>query len=171
MSPGFVYEDLARGGIYTKAELTSWQEQISYGDLHEVIVKTLTMGMCVGDGSCRAAPSSPAYHLQNLLDPSKIMETIDPIENLKGMVVDNAVWISLLVLLIEGLKFIAFISSIFTTLLQEGIQGLLAILYILFCGPRIASKRVICKGRALCKLPEDVPLCPMERAPTSESNM
>ena len=94
----------------------------------------------MGDVSCRAAPSSPAYHLQNLLDPNKIIETINPMEHMKNLIVDNAVWISLLVLLIEGLKFIAFISSIFTTLLQEGVQGLLAILYILFCGPQIASE-------------------------------
>ena len=64
-------------------------------------------------------------------------------------------WISLAVLLLEGLKFIIFVSSIMTTLLQEGVSGLLAVLYMLFCSPGIASERVVQKGHHMRKRKED----------------
>ena len=139
LAPRYQREDLSVGGIYIGAELDSWREHIAYGDLHTAIVKTLTMGVCVGDGTCQASPSSPAYHLNNLLNLENLFEAIDPIEHVKSFIKKNTVYISLLVLLIQGLKFVAFVSSIFTTLLQEGVQGMMAVLYLLFCG-KIARK-------------------------------
>ena len=68
----------------------------------------------------------------------------------------------LLVLLIEGLKFVAFISLIFNTLLQEDIQGLMTVLCLLFCGPCIASEKIVCKGKQVHrKNKEEIPFTPI----------
>ena len=55
--------------------------------------------------------------------------------------------VSLLVLVIEGFKAIIFLTSIITTLVQEGVDGFKAIIYILCCGPLHQKDRIKRRGR------------------------
>ena len=160
LSPDYSHEDLSRGGIYTEEELTSWNQHVQFGDLHEAIIKTITLGVCNGQGTCPASPEVPAYHLNNLLDPEHLLEDINPVEHVKTFIVDNAVWVSVAVLVWETLKMIVFLSSIVTTVLQEGLSGLLAVMYVIVCGSRLASERVMRKGKRR-KLKENIPLYPI----------
>ena len=57
-------------------------------------------------------------------------------------------------------------TSIATTLFQEGVSGLLAVLYVLFCSAKITSERVVRKARK--RKAEDYPLYP---APKTERAM
>ena len=82
-----------------------------------------------------------------MLNPEQNLEdSINPIKHVESFITNNAVWISVAVLLLEGFKFLIFMSTIMTTLLQEGVSGLLAVLYVLFCSPRITSERVVRKA-------------------------
>ena len=59
-------------------------------------------------------------------------------------------------------------TSIATTLFQEGISGLLAVLYVLFCSAKITSERVVRKARK--RKAEDYPLYPVPKAERSMEN-
>ena len=72
---------MAQGGIYTEEELKSWSQHIMFGDLHSAIVKSITLGVCNGQGMCPASPESPAYHLNNLINPEHFLETVNPIKH------------------------------------------------------------------------------------------
>ena len=170
LDPGYQHEDLSAGGIYTEDELKSWSDKIMYGDLHQAIIKSITLGVCNGQGTCPMSPELPAYNLDNLLNPAQILEgNINPIKHVKDFITDNAVWISIAVLLLEGFKFLIFMSTIMTTLLQEGVSGVLAVLYVLFCSPRITSERVVRKARRKRKA-EDYPLYPIAEEPEKQES-
>ena len=131
-----------------------------FGDLHAAIVKTIMLGVCNRQGTCPTSLKAPDYHLNNLLDPDHLLETVNPVEYVKSFIVENAVWISLAVIVWETLKMIVFLSSIVTTVLQEGLSRLLAVMYVIICGSHLASEQVMRKGKRR-KLKENIPLYPI----------
>ena len=149
LSPGFVHEDISTGGIYTSAELTSWKEHLQFGDLHEAITKTITMGICNGQGTCTSQPSTPNYNLENLLNPENLEKEMDPFAYITNLVQVYGSWMALLVLVIEGLKAIIFLTSLVTTFIQEGAQGFKALVYIICCGPLHEKDRITRRGRQI----------------------
>ena len=143
----FEHDDVSQGGIYTQAELDSWKEHVEFGDLHQAITKTLTMGVCAGQGTCSAAQSAPVYNLQNLLASTDAVTSLNPFKRLSDWIEKSGVYVALLVLIIEGVKAIIFLTSIITTLVQEGVDGFKAIIYILCCGPLHQKDRIKRRGR------------------------
>ena len=135
-----------------------------YGDLHSAIVKSISLGVCSNEGTCPVAAGTPAYNLNNLLNTEHLINDagINPIKHIKNFIVENAVWICLVDLLLNCFKFIIFMTSIATILFQEGISGLLAVLYVLFCSAKITSERVVRKARK--RKVEDYPLYPVPKA-------
>ena len=150
MAPGYRHEDLATGGIYTEAEMKSWAEKIMYGDLHSAIVNSLTLGICHNDGTCPVASETPAYNLKNLITAEgleHLADDINPLKKVKEWIKDNTVWICLLDLVFMGIRFLVFWASVGSTMLQEGIAGVIAAFYVLCCSSKISSERIIRKGR------------------------
>ena len=124
------------------------------------------MGVCVGAGSCRSGGNSPAYHLDNLIDPAKIVGVVDPFVKIESFINKYGTYASILVLLIEGFRFVAFITCIIQTLLREGANGVIAVLYLFFCGARITADKIARRRKALRRHhKEEMPLYPIPEAP------
>merc|ERR1712090_7354 len=110
---------------------------------------TITMGICNVQGTCTSQPSTPNYNLENLLNPENLEKEMDPFAYITNLVQVYSSWMALLVLVIEGLKAIIFLTSLVTTFIQEGTQGFKALVYIICCGPLHEKDRITRRGRQI----------------------
>ena len=135
------HEDLASGGLYTPEEIQAWESHLSFGDVSEAITKTLTYGVCQHQGQCPTSGTVPAYDLSSLVPGSHILEQLNIFQKFKHMVENCGIWLSLIVVIIETIKILIYLSTFATILLQEGVMGLQAAMYLLCCtGQRVAKK-------------------------------
>ena len=135
------HEDLASGGLYTPEEIQAWESHLSFGDVSEAITKTLTYGVCQHQGQCPTSGTVPAYDLASLVPGSHILEQLNIFQKFKHMVENCGIWLSLIVVIIETIKILIYLSTFATILLQEGVMGLQAAMYLLCCtGQRVAKK-------------------------------
>ena len=105
------------------------------------------MGVCAGQGTYSAAQSAPVYNLQNLLASNDVVTSLNPLKRLGDWIEKSGVYVSLLVLIIKGVKAIIFLTSIILTLIQEGDDGFKAFIYILCCGPLHQKDCIKRRGR------------------------
>ena len=80
-----------------------------------------------------------------------LADNLNPIKKMTNRIKENTVWI----LMVMGFKFLTFWDSIAITMMQEGVAGVLAIWYVVWC----ASKRRIRRKRKA----KDQPLYPMPK--------
>ena len=59
---------------------------------------------------------------------------------------ENIIWIFLTNLMIMGFKLLTIWVSIAVTILQEGVAGVLAILYVFWCSSKMNSECILRKG-------------------------
>jgi hypothetical protein len=134
------YEDLSEGGIYSVTELDNWRKHLEIGDYHDAISQTITFGVCVHEGQCPIQSAAPVFNLQQLRPTTWI--TTNPLTKLRHFINTNAVYISLLVLIIETSKFLIFITLFAQTLIRDGLAGAQALLHILCCNMLRQSQKI-----------------------------
>ena len=158
----FHHEDLSTGGIYTEGELTSWREHLELGDYQNAVTKSISYGVCIHKGTCQDTGSNPMYDLGQLTPTSW-----DPTLNLWGRLskwIDKySTYISLIVLTIELTKAIILCIFVAQTMLQDGIPGAQALVYLVCCITHQHSKKIAKRGQRMryqekC---EDVALSPI----------
>ena len=138
---GVKHEDLSSGGLYTTEEIRAWESHLSFGDVSEAITKTLTYGVCQHQGQCPSSGSVPAYDLASLVPGGELIENLNLFQKFKHLISSSGAWLSLVVILIETIKILVYLSTFATILIQEGIMGLQAAMYLLCCsGQRVARK-------------------------------
>ena len=81
-------------------------------------------GICVGEQVWKPEIGLPAYKIDNLIPKL----ALNPFEQLQKTLEAYGVWISALVLILEGVKFGIFLVMIAITALQEGALGALGLL-------------------------------------------
>ena len=121
------HEDMSEGGLYSDSELRSWRQHLQVGDNHEAISRTISYGICVHEGECNPAPATPTFDLQQL------SPTAWGLTSWRGWARAHALIISLIVLAIEGTRFIVFAFLLLQTSMTHGGRAAQAILYAVCC--------------------------------------
>lgn len=130
----FIHEDLSQGGIYTKSELQSWKDHLELGDVHDSVAKTISYGVCVGEGSCPPSAGISSFNLDLVTVTEEIAETMDVWRSLGDVVTSCGAYLALAVLLIESVRLANFIAAVSVTMAMDGVEGAKAIIYMIFCG-------------------------------------
>ena len=131
--------DFSKTGIYTEIEIEKWKRSKETQGLHQMLTTQIAHGACAGAQLCDDQPHIPSYDL-NKLSPSI---SLDPFNSLRETLKEYGTYISALVLAIETVKFIVFLVMIMATLIQEGVQGLIALLVQVVCCASVNSYRKI----------------------------
>ena len=97
--------------------------------------------VCQHQGQCPTSGMVPAYDLASLVPGSNLLEQLNIFQKFKHMVENCGIWLLLIVVIIETIKILIYLSTFATILLQEGVMGLQAAMYLLCCtGQRVAKK-------------------------------
>jgi hypothetical protein len=129
------HKDLVGGGIYTQDELKNWRDHLEDGTFQDAIMGTLTYGVCVNSGDCEGADGSSAnYDLSRLNPLLKGLQQLDMWTQLDNFLKEYATYLAVVVILIETFRLFSMVILFITTLMREGLSGLLAIMFMTCCG-------------------------------------
>ena len=131
--------DFSKTGIYTAIEIEKWRKAKETQGLHKMLTTQIAQGACAGAQLCDEQPHVPPYDLTKLA-PSI---SLNPFEAIKKTVQDYGAYMAALVLAIETIKILVFLIMLMTTLIQEGYQGLVALLVNVVCCASVNSYRKI----------------------------
>ena len=120
------------GGIYTKLELDNWRTLQTENDFHKSIIHTVSHGFCTNKEICSMDDQVPNFQLSNLLPTSPTME-MNPFVTLHKYLENCSLYLSVAVLIIETLRFGSFIIMLLITMMTEGVQGIIALLFLTCC--------------------------------------
>ena len=125
--------DLAGGALYTQVELDRWREESNQEDYHQAILKSLSFGICINDGTCQAnsQENPPNYSLDSLIP--KVPHISDIFSKVHDFMLTWGGYMSACVLILESVKIFTFITLLLTTLWTEGVCGFTAICYLVCC--------------------------------------
>ena len=144
------HKDLSQGGLFTDGELESWRKHIELGDLQNAVTKTISYGICAEDGNCDASPGIPGNNLRFINNEADTLTSSWNITTkIHKFVQDSGAYLSLIVLILELIKFLNFTAAIALTIAREGIEGCKALVWILCCHPHQAADRVNRRHRRL----------------------
>ena len=134
--------DLTHGGIYTQEELEAWHRHLELGDVHAAISTSIAHGVCVGSQQCISTPGGdqPLYSLSALQILPSLQLSIW--ETISQKIRDCGTYISLVVIIIELIRFMSFISMFLQTLILDGIFAAKALLYLVLCSTHRQTKKV-----------------------------
>ena len=135
--------DFSKAGIYTQLEVDAWKRNKEVQGLHKMITTKIAHGACAGEDLCEPQPHITPYDLSKLTPAV----SLDPFSGITTKIRDYGTYISLLVLTIEAIKLLVFMVMVFTTLIQEGIQGLIALIMQVICCNSVNSYRRIRRNK------------------------
>ena len=146
----YQHEDMSEGGLYTTAELESWKTHLAMPDYHDAISKSISYGVCVHDGKCKSVSQIQPYDL-GVIIPLKDMIASDwnIWTELDDHIKTYGTYISLIVITWELMKLTSFLAVMILILMQDGIEGTKAVLYMLVCRSRHVAERVRRRHRRL----------------------
>ena len=130
-------------GLYTATELQAWHNMISFPKYQKALLTTFSVGNCVNEERCtenNPKEDLPVFSLENL--KTKI-SVLNPLDQLKKMIIEHAAYLSFAVLVICAAKFIITLSVCMMTLYSAGPAALCAMLARLCCGPTRHYRKVL----------------------------
>ena len=118
----------AKGGIFTPTEIEMWREIQEYPVYHSALLAGLSYGSCVNTGTCTGTGTNEVvrYDFGRLHVPG--LEPFSIISSLKKWVNTSGAYISLVALLIFGVKLLFDIMLIITALFKRAPAIALALL-------------------------------------------
>ena len=128
------HEDISQGGLYTESELKSWRQHLEMIGYSQALVKKLTYGVCLHEGECASTQESTdylGYNLNNLEE--KLEDKLNLLQQFQKMLIENAAYVSALVLTIETAKVLFSVCALAASLSNQGIRGAKIIFISLFC--------------------------------------
>ncbi len=128
------HNDLAGGGMYTENELKNWQDHLEDGSYADAVIGTLSYGVCINSGSCSNEGDVTNNFDLSRLNPLVGLEQLSPWAQLDKFLTTNAAYLAAIVIMIEITRILIMLVTLTTTFLREGIQGLVAILFMTCCG-------------------------------------
>ena len=149
---GLEHEDMAKGGLYTQEEMDEWNHFISYGDFKESTLSRISTGACIHQEFCNAASDLPTYNLDRLIDvnvvtPFGFLKTISEYIQTYG---GYAATIVLIVWVAKGFLWFVLISN---TVMQQGKNVAVALLYAMCCGSLYKTGRIRNRNARRAKVP------------------
>lgn len=137
------HEDLSHGGIYTQAEISSWESVIQWSSYHNALSQNLAYGVCVHDGKCGGGQggfqTTPGYNLDRLMDE---VENFNLLTYIDKQINRFSSYISLTVLIIWVIRALTWITMVTLTLARDGFQATIALMYTTCCATSHAASKV-----------------------------
>ena len=127
----FSHESLENGGIYLETEWKDWRATIEEQNYQDAIISTLTYGNQVNQGLINDPQYN--YDLSNLNPLDVIQEEMNIFKKIDKWILKYGSYLSLAVLLLEGIKLIMTIVMLFYSFAIAGFAGLIHIGKALFC--------------------------------------
>ena len=141
--------DLAGGSLYTQVELDKWKQESAQEDYHQATLQSLTFGLCINQGTCEAGSQeqAPNYSLKSLIPAIPVLPNI--FEKVNMFITTWGGWLSAIVLVLEGIKLLTFITIWLTTIWREGIQGCNALLYMVCYSTHSSMTKIARRARKM----------------------
>ena len=138
----FEHEDLAQGGVYTTQELDQWEQFISYGTFKSSLLSSISTGACVHKNICTAGNEMglPSYNLNRLIEETE--EKIRVWSKIDSWIRRNGAYLSAVVIIVWIGRIALWIALIFNTVVREGRNVAIALLYATCCGTLYKTGRI-----------------------------
>ena len=129
---------------------------MSYPSYSKALLESVTLGHCLNSGTCtpeRQVVGAAQYDLRKLI--SSELNQMDVLSRMRNFIREEGAWLSLLVLIIIGLKILVFLVMVLYTLTREGVAAMIA-LVIMYTNPipeyqKINRRKKRRQGRATSK--------------------
>ena len=136
------HEDMSRGGLYTNQELEEWEQFISYGTFKSSLLSSISTGACVHRDICKTGNEMglPSYNIDRLIEEAQ--ERMNIFAKIDKMIRTNGAYLSLIVILVWISRAALWIALIFNTVIREGKNVAVALLYATCCGTLYKTGRI-----------------------------
>ena len=136
------HEDMSRGGLYTNQELEQWEQFIGYGTFKSSLLSSISTGACVHREICKTGGERglPSYNIDRLIEEAQ--EKMNIFSKIDNMIRTNGAYLSLFVILVWISRAALWIALIFNTVIREGKNVAVALLYATCCGTLYKTGRI-----------------------------
>ena len=136
--------DLATGGLYTTAEIQSWEALLSFPTYHTALLKSISLGACIGSNLCAPVSGQTAYDLENMM---ALPGWHTPWEYIKHQAELYGGTCSIVMLFYVIGKLMINAILIGLTAIREGPAAVLALLVELFAANTLTYRRIRARNR------------------------
>lgn len=135
--------DYSHGGLYSDQELKEWKHQISFPSYHKALLKSLSYGSCLHDGSCSTTENSDIkrYDLDTLIP--NLQNELNIINRFKNFLKTWGDLMAFVCLVIIGIKFLTDLVLITVTTLRAGPAAAAALVASLYLYNRATYQRIM----------------------------
>ena len=136
---GEEFTDLAKGGLYTKAEISAWEDLLAFPAYHKALQLSISLGSCIHQDMCNPVTGQAAYDLGN-------METFShwdsPLTWMRKQIETYGGGCAILMLLYVVIRL--FVDIILMTLIamRDGPAAVLALLVELYASNTLTYQRI-----------------------------
>ena len=136
------HEDMSRGGLYTNEEINEWEQFITYGTFRESLLNSISTGACVHRDICKTDNQLglPSYNIDRLME--EVEDEMNPFSKLKAWIEKYGAYLSALIILVWTGKCMLWIALLFNTIVREGKNVAVALVYRTCCGALYKSGRI-----------------------------
>ena len=136
------HEDMSRGGLYTKEELANWEQFISYGNFKTSLISSISTGACVHRQICKFDRGVvPSYNLDRLIEAAE--EQMNIMSRIDHFIRTNGAYLSFIVIMVWIARAGLWIALLFNTMVREGRNVAVALLYATCCGTLYKTGRIV----------------------------
>ena len=134
---------MSRGGLYTKEELADWEMFISYGDFKTSLISSISTGACVHRDICKSSNTvtMPSYNLNRLIEEAQ--EQMNVLARIDHFIRTNGAYLSFIVIMVWIARAGLWIALLFNTVVREGKNVAVALLYATCCGTLYKTGRIV----------------------------
>ena len=136
------HEDMSRSGLYTNEELAQWEQFITYGTFRESLLSSISTGACVHKEICKDNKQLglPSYNLDRLIE--EVTGELDPLSKLKLGIEQYGAYLSAMIIVVWTGRVMLWIALLFNTVVREGKNVAVALVYATCCGALYKSGRI-----------------------------
>ena len=143
----FHHQDASKMGLYTPAEMQSWEELVSFPTFQAALLTELSWGTCVHQGDCEATEAVQEFDMSRLYPEA--MEDLNIWQLMKKKIKQYGDTLALLVLIFISFKILVDILLILMTLYQEGPAAVLALAVSMWMSNQQKYQRIRKKSRKM----------------------
>ena len=149
------HESLAHGGIYTEQELAAWEAQIQFQTFHEAVSRGVSYGVCIAQEKCESQESVESYDLSNLV--TEVEESTNIFKKIDNWIKQYSGIIGVVVILGWVIKMVIYATIITSTIVKDGINETIALVYATLCFVPYTAGRIRRKAKRIKVPTRDYP--------------
>ena len=145
------HKDMSGGGLFTNSELQAWRNHLELGDIHDALAKGITYSVCREEGMAACGQGTFPHSNVRFTNPDilKLTESWNIFKRLDNFIKRMGGYVSLIVIIIETMRFVSFTAAIAMTTMRDGLDGLKALSWILCCHAHHTATRIRRRSRRL----------------------